>query len=195
MKNIPLLIFDLLCLPITIIRLFLIYFFGSRYNIPSLQFLDVMNHATNKFFNQGQQDITLDTIPTDVRLSINRASRVDAELLNENVKTKINKHEDKIEDKDKDKQDTKNSIFGQKNGENNIVLRTEKNIPEYDVKKLQKLLPKILAQISLMNNHNDNINVSELDKKLDQEIMKELDFLSFNVEKEQDLSIFVSEAN
>ena len=193
MKNIPLLIFDLLCLPITIIRLFLIYFFGSRYNIPSLQFLDVMNHATNKFFNQGQQDITLDTIPTDVRLSINRASRVDAELLNENVKTKINKQEDKIEDK----QDIKNSIFGQKNGENSIVLRTEKNIPEYDVKKLQKLLPKILAQISLMNNHNDNINVSELDKKLDQEIMKELDFLSFNVEKEQeqDLQIFISEAN
>ena len=37
--------------------------------------------------------------------------------------------------------------------------------------------------------------LSELDKKLDQEIMKELDFLSFNVEKEQDLQIFVSEAN
>ena len=79
--NIPLLLLDLICLPITLIRLFFIYLFGACYNVPTLQFLDVMMHATNRFFNQGSKDPTVDTISTDVRVSINRASRINAEVL------------------------------------------------------------------------------------------------------------------
>ena len=177
MKNIPLLIFDLLCLPISIIRLFLIYFFGSRYNVPSLQFLDVMNHATERFFNQGQQDITIDTVPTDVRISINKSSRINTELLNEYAKFSVNKN---------------NTIFGKyKNGDHQIILNTEKNISSENLKILQKLLPNILSQISAMNKYKhidtENFDLSKLDEKLDEEIKKELDFMSLDIEKDLEL--------
>lgn len=193
MKNIPLLLFDLVCLPITIIRLLLIYFFGSRYDIPPLQFLDVMAHATEKFFNQGQHKITIDTVPTDVRLSINRASRVDTELLNECAKYSIqNRYNDnKLKGgnpKGGNPNGDQRSIFGQKGG-STIVLHTDRNASAEDIKKLQILLPKILSQISLMNDKNnhidtDNIDISKLDKKLDDEIKKELDFISFDIGKD-----------
>lgn len=194
MKNILLLLFDIICLPVTLIRLFLIYFFGSRYNIPSIQFIDVMMHATDRFFNQGQQNITIDTIPTDVRLSINRASRIDADLIDEYAKfsgqnklepkyTKLsNKIDDKLDEKQYIDENRSKSVFGQKN-ESTIVLHSDKNISSEDIKKLQKLLPKILSQISLINidkNYidTDYIDIAKLDKKLDDEIKKELDFLT-----------------
>ena len=47
-------------LPITLIRLFIIYLYGSRYNIDELRFLDVMMHSENKFFN-GEIEV-VDTI-------------------------------------------------------------------------------------------------------------------------------------
>lgn len=162
MQNILLLIFDLSCLPITFIRLVLIYLFGSRYNIPSLQFLDVMMHATHKFFNQGYHDITIDTIPIDVRLSINHASRVNSELLNENNKQIVNKED---------------IIFGHKN---KIILYTEDNIQKEDIDKLQNLLPKILKQLSSMDENSDTMDISNIDKLLNKEIMNELDFISLN---------------
>jgi len=219
MKNIPLLLFDLICLPITVIRLILIYFFGSRYNIPSIQFLDVMIHATNRFFNQGQQNITIDTVPTDVRLSINRASRIDAELLDEYAKFSLEKRNKNNDTKSNDTKsnDTKSndiksndiksndndiksnssnqkkSIFGQK-GETTIVLHSDKNVTNEEIKRLQRLLPKILSQISLMSDDKndyidtDNIDISKLDKKLDDEIKNELDFLSYDP-KDVDLGL------
>lgn len=82
MQNLLLFAFDLICLPITLIRLGLIYFNGSRYNINSLQFLDVMIHATNKYFNQSQEVITIDTENSDIRLSLNKASRLNNEIIN-----------------------------------------------------------------------------------------------------------------
>lgn len=177
MRNIPLLIFDLICLPITIIRLFLIYFFGSRYNISSLQFLDVMNHATNKFFNQGQHNITIDTVPTDVRISINQASRINTELLNEYAKYSL--------EKNKSHENQKGGIFGQKK-QSTIILHTNEKIPYEDIQKLQKILPKILVQIS-----NNNINYTDTDNidisKLDDEIKKELDFISFDLDNDMEL--------
>ena len=59
MKNILLLIFDMLVLPITISRLVLIYFLGSRYGIDSLNFLDVMMHSEHKYFNQLDINVLL----------------------------------------------------------------------------------------------------------------------------------------
>jgi hypothetical protein len=194
MKNIPLLLFDLVCLPITIIRLSFIYFFGSRYNVPSLQFLDVMAHATNRYFNQGIADITVDTVPVDVRLSINRSSRVDPELITEIVREPTNR--------DRDRNKDRKSIFGQK-GETTIVLRSDRSVSPEDISKLQKLLPKILSQISPPNDRlgdtneindindiNDidisNIDASKLDKRLDDEIKKELDFLSYDAAERDD---------
>lgn len=52
MSNIPLFILDTILLPFTLLRIFLIYLFGSRYEIDGLGFLDVMMHANNKYFNK-----------------------------------------------------------------------------------------------------------------------------------------------
>jgi hypothetical protein len=73
--NIPLLIFDLFILPITLLRLGLIYFFGSRYNIVGFKFLDVMLHASNKYFNKDNNNI-IDTINDDFRLVLNNDSKI-----------------------------------------------------------------------------------------------------------------------
>lgn len=65
--NIPLLIFDLLCVPITSIRICLIYWYGSKYNIPHFQVLDVLLHADNPYFNQMKDEPTIDTIKDDIK--------------------------------------------------------------------------------------------------------------------------------
>lgn len=67
MTNIPLILLDfVLLLPITILRLTIIYFFGSRYNIKRLSCLDVMMHSENLKFNQNN----VATIEEDIRVNI-----------------------------------------------------------------------------------------------------------------------------
>ena len=189
MKNISLLIFDIICFPITLVRLFLIYFYGSCYNVPSLQFLDVMLHANRKYFNQGQE-ITIDTTSTDVRQSINRASRVDAELLNEHIKTSLNNNKLAMKPDIEMKPDIdmkRGSIFGNKSETNlkNITLRVDKNVSANDIRTLQNLLPNILKQISLTNEINNNDIEIDI-AKIDEEFKKELDFLSFDEKNDSD---------
>lgn len=54
--NIPLLILDFIILfPVTILRLVLIYLYGSRYNI---ELLDVLMHAETPKFNSGKNTVT-----------------------------------------------------------------------------------------------------------------------------------------
>jgi len=82
MGNIYLFVFDfLITLPITLIRLMLIYFFGSKYAIESFGFLDVMMHADKKYFNQEDADPTIDTINDDIRVKINLDSRYNKDIL------------------------------------------------------------------------------------------------------------------
>lgn len=87
MQNIPLFILDLLCLPITMMRILFIYFYGSRYGIHSLYFLDVIMHSKHKYFNQLNKEYNIDTENEDIRLSINKSSRF-IELSN-NIKNDI----------------------------------------------------------------------------------------------------------
>lgn len=69
--NKTLFFFDfILFLPITLIRLLIIYFHGSRYNLEGFKFLDVMTHAENLYFNQ-QKELTIDTLNHDVKIVIN----------------------------------------------------------------------------------------------------------------------------
>ena len=75
MRNIPLLVFDLILIPITLIRSIIIYFWGSKYNIVGFKFLDVLMHANNPFFNQ-ESEIKIDTIDEDIRLIIRDDSRI-----------------------------------------------------------------------------------------------------------------------
>ena len=50
--NIPLLILDfLVLLPVSIIRLCIIYMYGSKYNVPNFKVLDVMMHSDKPNFN------------------------------------------------------------------------------------------------------------------------------------------------
>ena len=73
--NLPLLIFDALCLPIHIVRMMLIYFFGSKYNLKGFRFLDVIMHADNPYFNQADCK-SVDTVGTDYRIVIRDDSRI-----------------------------------------------------------------------------------------------------------------------
>lgn len=73
--NYPLFIFDIILLPITLIRLLLIFLYGSRYDIKNFEFLDIMMHASNKYYNQKENTIFVDTINDDIRLKLNYCSR------------------------------------------------------------------------------------------------------------------------
>ena len=56
--NVPLLVLDyIVILPITILRLFIIYIYGSRYNVSGLEILDVMMHAKDPKFNNGKTEV------------------------------------------------------------------------------------------------------------------------------------------
>lgn len=56
--NVPLFVLDfIVILPVTLLRLFIIYVYGSRYNIPSFEILDVMMHAKDPKFNNGGSDV------------------------------------------------------------------------------------------------------------------------------------------
>lgn len=146
MSNIPLFIFDVLCLPITLIRFILIYFFGSRYGVPFLRFMDTMAHSKYEHFNYGHSEDD-DTTNTDVRVTVNKISRIKPPEPHMECKCA---------------------------GGNKIVLNGGP-IDEDDQKKLQNMLPKILSQIS-----------SRIDEsKIDEEMRKELDFLSFEPESEK----------
>lgn len=73
--NMLLLFFDILCLPITLIRILLIYFYGSRYNVAKMKFLDVMLHSNGKYFNQDKEP-TIDTIEDDIRTVIKKETKI-----------------------------------------------------------------------------------------------------------------------
>jgi len=179
MKNIPLLLFDFFCLPITIIRLVLIYFFGSKYNIPELQFLDVMLHSNDLYFNQ-QNNITIDTIGTDVRFSINRSSCLDSTILNNYIKTPC------IKKKSIDTEITNINapIDNSTNIHNNsITLQSPHLLSKKEIKILQKMLPTLLTHISSIKNNiidTENIDVDKIDQKLDEEINKNINFINLN---------------
>lgn len=63
-------------LPITLIRLILIYFYGSKYSIEGFEFMDVMTHAENKYFNQTEDEFKIDTVKKDIRYAIHDSSKL-----------------------------------------------------------------------------------------------------------------------
>jgi hypothetical protein len=73
--NYPLLVIDLLLLPIHIFRMVLIYFFGSKYNLKGFTFLDVLMHADKPYFNQEDCRL-IDTMGIDYRVVIRDDSRI-----------------------------------------------------------------------------------------------------------------------
>jgi len=68
-------LFDIIFLPVTLVRLLLIYLWGSKYNVPNMSFLDVMMHADNPYFNQ-EGEMTVDTTNNDIRCVIYENSKL-----------------------------------------------------------------------------------------------------------------------
>ncbi len=63
-----------LFLPITIIRLILIYLYGSRYNMDGMEVFDIMTHADQPYFNQEKDKLTVDTMGKNIQQSVYDAS-------------------------------------------------------------------------------------------------------------------------
>jgi hypothetical protein len=77
-SNLPLFVFDIILLPITLIRALLIYLFGSRYAVRGFRFLDVVMHADRPYFNQDGESTpnSIQTIGEDYRVVIRDDSRL-----------------------------------------------------------------------------------------------------------------------
>lgn len=80
-----LLLFDIICLPITLLRLLIIYMNGAKYNVPNASFLDVMMHATNPYFNM-EGEMTVDVLNNDIRCVIydnSKLTKINAQSIEE----------------------------------------------------------------------------------------------------------------
>lgn len=73
--NIPLLIYDLVLLPLQIVRLIIIYYWGSKYNLKGFTFLDVIMHADKPYFNHDSNN-TINTESEDYRCTVRDDSRL-----------------------------------------------------------------------------------------------------------------------
>lgn len=135
--NLPLLIFDfVIMLPFTLIRILLIYFFGSRYNVKNCKFLDVLVHATGPFFNQ-QTVPSVDTIDDDVRMVI----KTDTALF-----------------KDDNRDDKKENIFVESNFGSNVIDNS--NIINSNIINSNIINSNVIDEL------NKNISVVKTDKYL-----------------------------
>lgn len=70
-------------LPVIVLRSSIIYFTGSRYNLPGFEFLDVIQHAKNKYFNQTGEFV-VDSENDDLRMKVREES-----LIYRNIKDNI----------------------------------------------------------------------------------------------------------
>lgn len=132
MQNIYLFILDFtVFLPITLVRLLFIYLYGSKYNIPSLGFLDVMMHSDDKYFNQNGDYKKVNTIQEDIRNRINTDSIINNHINNESINNQINRLE------------TINNIC--ESEENNSIGNNENSEEIYDI-ELDNELSKRLKE-------------------------------------------------
>lgn len=194
-NNIPLLIFDLLILPFTIIRIILIYFFGSKYNIESLSFLDIMMHADNKYFNQEELIPTINTIKDDIRVRINYDSRYNKDIVvltKSQLDNNNSKHENaKIEEQNNNDND-KNNIIDNININNvNLdknelydIIKSKLDFVQNDIfLKKDKLDNADNTEISYLESENDEENEieNEVIEEGNKDIMEENDEMNDNM--------------
>jgi hypothetical protein len=69
----PLILFDILLLPITLMRITIIYFYGSKYNIKYMDFLDTLLHSNKPYFNVSDDTNNNDK---DIRCVVRDNSRL-----------------------------------------------------------------------------------------------------------------------
>lgn len=154
--NIPLLILDfLVLLPVTILRLVIIYLYGSKYNI---ELLDVIMHADGKYFNGKSKSIN--TIKKDM-------GNVIKSMIDKKNKPKINikKEESVIKSSvDEDIEKLTNMI-------NNLVNK-RKNIKKQDKKDKFNEYSEVSIKNKINTENTESITEDEFsfmfseDKKL-----------------------------
>lgn len=153
--NWPLFIFDyVVCLPFTIIRLFIIYFFGSRYNINGYKFLDAMTHASNPYFNKKTNDEHNDDSNNDNNISTTDIiDTIIIDTIDHDVRTII-------------KSDTKNDYVG------DIIISNETDVSITQDTKKSEIKINNLQNVENINNIGniddaDDINDTELELEQD----------------------------
>lgn len=175
-----------LFLPITLIRIMIIYFYGSKYNINGLQFLDVMMHSNQKYFNQDcDSDPTIDTMNTDIRKVIKYDSYI-YEL--KKTDQPINNSEPKQTDKNevqvhntKDIEMSENYALDTEIVENNtlgteiVENSTEKINYKLDINAKEKLLSDSESDNTGSESQNSSCPESTSDSQFDSE-SKDNDF-------------------
>lgn len=129
--NIPLLIFDILILPIQIIRLVIIYFYSAKYNLPGFKFLDVIMHADNKYFNKDNEHY-INTECIDYRCIV----RDDSRLCPMDVKKYLVIHNKQITDsmatsEDDYQSDTEKPIVGINTSTHTILDSIKNELKDY----------------------------------------------------------------
>lgn len=174
MNNIPLLIVDIIFLPITLMRLFLIYLFGSKYNIKGFSFLDVILHADSPYFNQ-EDSKCINTLKDDFRVVI----RDDSRLFNIDLKKAgINNNVIKILN-NTDKQNTSDENTSAASIRNDIVIGTtfkDKSVWDMDhhqnnKNKINKSTKKLKKNINsedinnILYSHQNHDNIKQNKKK------------------------------
>lgn len=158
--NIPLIVFDLLLLPVTLFRILIIYFFGSRYNVTNLNFLDVMMHSDGLYFNQ-LSDSSISTISDDIRTVILEDSKKD-------IRSLINDFDKNTDLPLKNKQNENNE--DNKNNEEiktvkyNILPETIPVTNKFDIVDQNKI--HSTSNISSVEQSSDDLNVLDDDLTL-----------------------------
>lgn len=161
-SNIPLFIFDILILPINIIRVFLIYLYGSKYGIKGFRFLDVMMHANSPYFNQDYCK-SVNTINEDYRTIIYNDTK---------ITNNIEKQKPKIENKE-------SIITGTINGtdsmwdkwvsfdktdtlSNKVDKSTETSVLSQDNIVTSALIPNKIENTNIINDNLEKQNKKEI---------------------------------
>lgn len=170
--NKPLFIFDILVLPITIMRMIIIYFYGSRYEIGGFEFLDIMNHSEKKYFNQEDDNPKVDLINRDMRECIYESSKLYIESLDPQIIVKENIQETK---QNKQSDDDNNN-----NNDNNGV--------EEDRMKYINLLSMILESEA------DNILNTEFTENREESYYEEENNNTEMIDLDEDI-IFIKKQN
>ena len=145
-SNIFLFILDyIICLPITIIRLGLIYCYGSRYNMPYCDILDIMNHAKDPKFNMfNKKQDTVEKSPLEsIQETVNAESVKNPAI-------------------------SKNNITNKSNNNNKIVMGKNDNCE--DIACIQQLTDKTDSEADRLQTflQDDAIEIKSIDDLIDE---------------------------
>lgn len=180
--NIPLILFDLIFLPFTLIRLILIYFFGSKYDIQNMEFLDIMLHANNPYFNQESGN-TIDVLYEDVRATIKRETKLyidTCEKEEESLNVKLKTVNAPVIAYDEEKKQIPIRVSTMTSTGEEEQLKTNKNII-IDTKKIS-------TQIKNKHNKRKIVETEESSEELTEESSEELSEESDEIENNTDVS-------